>query len=440
MAAGDPVVVVGAGVAGLAAAARLRAARIPVIVIEASGRIGGRAWTEFPASLGGHAFDHGAQWLHAAERNPLVPLARQHGEAVGPEGAPAGTQFVAEAGQRRLSAAAYEAGAARWREAVRARLGEPDMSLAEAGTSVADDPWAITAEAWESTIIAAADPEALSLADWAANALEGDNFVPVRGGGLGAMLESLLGDLAGEVRTRVAAREVAATARGVRVATESGAVEGTAAIVTVSTGVLRAGGIRFRPGLPADLEAALEGLPMGLAAKIALPAVGADRLGFGPGADLIRRIARRGEPFVSTLFWPGGLPYAVGFVGGRMAWELSRQPEPEAYALLRGELADLLGGEAAAALRESGTVTRWGADPLFRGAYAYARPGCAGARAVLREPFWEGRLLFAGEAVAGDGLAGTVGGAYASGVRAASRAMEFFGPGARPRPRTRQDP
>ena len=73
------VVVIGAGVAGLAAAAALRRRGMDVTVLEASGRIGGRAHTTVPALLGA-PFDHGATWLHAAERNPLAELARRTGE------------------------------------------------------------------------------------------------------------------------------------------------------------------------------------------------------------------------------------------------------------------------------------------------------------------------------------------------------------------------
>ncbi len=39
------VVIVGAGAAGIAAARRLAGARLSVLLIEATARIGGRAWT-----------------------------------------------------------------------------------------------------------------------------------------------------------------------------------------------------------------------------------------------------------------------------------------------------------------------------------------------------------------------------------------------------------
>src|SRR3954471_23093408 len=74
------VVVVGAGLAGLGAAAALRDAGRTALVLEASSRIGGGGWAADPPELGGVWFDMGAVWLHSAERNPLVPIAQQAGD------------------------------------------------------------------------------------------------------------------------------------------------------------------------------------------------------------------------------------------------------------------------------------------------------------------------------------------------------------------------
>src|ERR1700727_1133180 len=74
------VVVIGAGLAGLGAAAALRDKGRSCVVLEASGRVGGRAWTTRPAALGGVWFDMGAVWFHDAEHNPLVPIARAAGD------------------------------------------------------------------------------------------------------------------------------------------------------------------------------------------------------------------------------------------------------------------------------------------------------------------------------------------------------------------------
>jgi monoamine oxidase len=67
------VVVVGAGFAGLAAAAALREAGATVAVLEARDRVGGRTWTQLFA---GAPFDLGGQWLGAGQHR-LAALARR---------------------------------------------------------------------------------------------------------------------------------------------------------------------------------------------------------------------------------------------------------------------------------------------------------------------------------------------------------------------------
>ncbi|MEV1206570.1 FAD-dependent oxidoreductase, partial [Microbispora rosea] len=63
------VVVVGAGVSGLTAARRLRAAGLAVTVLEARDRVGGRVRTHRPSD-GGPAMELGAQVVHG-DRNPV---------------------------------------------------------------------------------------------------------------------------------------------------------------------------------------------------------------------------------------------------------------------------------------------------------------------------------------------------------------------------------
>jgi monoamine oxidase len=415
------VVVVGAGVAGLSAARTLREAGRTLRVLEAGSRIGGRAVT---ADMTGVPVDLGAQWLHAAENNALVPLLRAHGEPVGMDTPFEDRVRLFDMAGRPASLDGYEAAEARWRAQVTARLGGLDVSLAEAGTAVASDPWTATIETWEGAIIAAADADELSLWDWHDNELSGGNGVVA--GGLGAALARCLGEKAGPVALCAPVSAIDAIARGVRVRVADGRVlTADAVIVTVSTGVLAGGAIAFTPALPNDMQQALAGLPMGLLTKIVFRARGEDRLGLPGGTVAFRQVAARGAAGASLLFWPQDTPVLMGFVGGRAAWDLSGRPG-EAEAFVRAEVAALFGAKAVDCFEPSAVTTSWGTDSLFRGAYAYARPGAAGARRVIGAPVWDGRLQFAGEACAPLGLAGTVAGAYESGRTAALRLVNGF--------------
>jgi monoamine oxidase len=79
--AGNGVAIVGAGAAGVAAAAELRAHGVPALVLEARGRTGGRAFTD--VSVPGAPFDRGASYIHAADQgNPWAAIARAAGADV----------------------------------------------------------------------------------------------------------------------------------------------------------------------------------------------------------------------------------------------------------------------------------------------------------------------------------------------------------------------
>ncbi len=416
------VVVVGAGVAGLAAATTLKEAGKATLVLEASGRIGGRAWTVHPEALGGAWFDMGAIWLHAAERNPLAAIARQAGETL--LRADEMRQERTFIGTRPVDPAELADCEAAWtRFAAKAdellAPGLPDPPLAAVAEALPDDSWALTVEAWEGPVICAADAADFSLADWRANALTGSNLVP--DGGIGAFVTRRLG--AGlDIRRNAPVRRIAWD-RGVRVETDAGAVRAERCIVTVSTGVLAAGAIAFAPKLPAVVEECLAALPMGLAMKIVLRAQGPDRLDLPRHCLVDHRVERGAAPMMIFQCWPFGRDYVQGWIGGGPAWALARAGDQAAADFARAELRRLFGGRVDRLFGPASVLTHWEADPWVRGAYAYARPGGAAARARLAEPLAGGRLIFAGEACH-EGLAGTLGGAWESGERAARLAMQ----------------
>jgi monoamine oxidase len=171
---------------------------------------------------------------------------------------------------------------------------------------------------------------------------------------------------------------------------------------------------------------AIGGLPLGLLTKVAFraAAAGADRLDLPPFGSLWRHVASTEEPAMTWHAWPFGRDHLIGFVGGRAAWELARAGSAATEAFAREELARHFGAaRIERALRwPPSVITDWGTNPFTLGAYSYARPGHAGARAALAAASLAGgRLRFAGEACHAR-LAGTVAGAWESG-EAAARAV-----------------
>ena len=407
------VIVIGAGVAGLAAAHTLRGCGRTVVVLEAAGRVGGRART---IQVAGSPFDLGATWLHDAARNPLVAIARAHDEVlIDADGARARRLLVDGRPATQADRAAYAAAADRFDALALAAAEAGDPSLADAVAPMADDPWLATVETWEAAQIAAADARDFSVRDWRDNALDGANLWLA--GGIGGFCTRVLAPMAGDIRLNTPAVSVRWD-DGVTVMTPRESFQARSCIVTVSTGVLAAGAIRFDPALPGATKNAIAGLPMGLLSKMAVEGTWPDRLGIAPGTSIRQRVSARYAPTMSFHCWPSGHDYISGFVGGPTAWALARAGDGATRDFVRARFVELLGADAGAGITRI-TVSGWGTDPLHLGAYCYARPGAAGARVALGAPLGDGRLIFAGEATRTDGLAGTVGGAWLAGVDAA---------------------
>jgi len=416
------VIVIGAGLAGLGAARALRERGIPCVVLEAAGRIGGRAWTAYPRELGGVWFEMGAIWLHWAERNPLVPIARAAGETL--LRADELRQKRTFVGMREATVSEYADYDDAW-DRYEATADEiltatPDAPLAAVADRRNNDPWALTVEAFEGPVICVAQADKFSLRDWRTNVLGGSNLVP--DGGIGAFVERQLG--AGlDIRLGTPATRIIWNGPGGRISVETprGVLSGHHCIVTVSTGVLASGALRFDPRLPAATQDAIARLPMGLAMKVVLRATGTDRLDLPIHCSVDRRITKRGETLIPFQCWPFGRDYVQGWIGAETAWALARDGEAAAVEFTLAQLRAIFGGRVDRLFAGCARlVTRWDADPWTRGAYSWVPVGQSDTRRQLAEPLGDGHLLFAGEACH-DGFAGTLAGAWISGLAAAAR-------------------
>ena len=70
------VIIVGAGISGLAAADNLIDSGKDVLILEARDRIGGRIWSHL---WNGVTIEEGANWIHTSDGNPLTKFSEKHG-------------------------------------------------------------------------------------------------------------------------------------------------------------------------------------------------------------------------------------------------------------------------------------------------------------------------------------------------------------------------
>ena len=87
-----PVIIIGAGVAGIGAGLKLKARNVPFIIVEAKSRVGGRAYTD--KSSFSFNWDQGCSWFHCADANPLVNWANKLGTTYATEDQSSNSAFL----------------------------------------------------------------------------------------------------------------------------------------------------------------------------------------------------------------------------------------------------------------------------------------------------------------------------------------------------------
>jgi monoamine oxidase len=407
------IVVIGAGVAGIAAARRIIAANRKVVVVEAAGQIGGRCLTD--GATFDVPFDRGARWMHNAETNPMVRLARNAGLDVFP--VPASQKI--RIGRRNARAGETEeflAALVRANRAIdEAARGKLDTSCAAALPKDLGD-WAGTAEFVFGASFAGKDLRELSAID-KIRAQDRNAAIACRQG-LGTLIARLADTV--PVALSTPASRIVWSNRDVSVETQAGKIAARAAIVTVSTNVLTAGAIKFAPDPPKRVLDAAAKLSLGSYDRIALQLPG-NPLGLSRDEIVIEQSnsTRTGLLFANI----GGSSLCTIDVGGSFGRDLSDQGERAMVAFAVEWLTKLFGSEAAAAVKKT-SATRWNAAPHVLGAMSAASPGGQPSRRTLAEPF--GCVYPAGEATH-ETLWGTVDGAWETGERAAEAALRRIG-------------
>ena len=405
------IVIVGAGSSGLSAAKKLEELGASYLIIEASDRIGGRAYTE--SNTFGEPVDHGCSWISGSNYNIFSDLGKKNNFTLVDHSNPKIEMFERD-GARSTQANINEYNKSEFKiKEILQDTGRQGIDI-PASKVIPKVPYNECFQNWEGALNYAVDIDQISTAEyWHLNNTQPSLIVKE---GLGNLVATLNNNFPISLSTSVL--EMDLSGKGVKVLTSKGLIVAKACICTVSVGVLKSEKIKFTPNLSNKIQKAVHDIQMGLLVKIPLLFDGV-RLGFAENSlvqyDISKEDIGNGCYF---LAWPTGHNYMVGFIGGQFAWDLSKLGEKEIVEYALSKLESLSGGNIRKHFLK-GFASNWANNPLTKGSYSAVKPGCFGAREVLSEPISE-KLIFAGEATAGN-LSGLVNGAYESGKMAAAR-------------------
>jgi monoamine oxidase len=435
-------IIIGAGAAGLTAAAALGDAGLKVVVCEARDRIGGRMFTVHDPVCNAPV-EFGAEFIHGKPPETWNLLKRRKIQVREVDG----DNWCVRDGK--VSPCDFFSDVDKILKKMSARKRDQSFLdfLEDCCSNARNSPRIAHAKEWATGYVTgfnAADPSVVGV-HWlvkggrAEEKIEGDRAFRAPNG-----YSDLISIF--EEETRNAGVSVQVNTVVDKVDWRDGHVEVTArraqgivtfsaarVLVTVPLGVLQAcaeenGAIRFTPELPQQKQDAISSIAMGKVIRVTLRFRERFWENLPKGSNKSKTLSgmsflfSRDEWFPTWwTYAPEELPLLVGWAPFHCAERLSNKNKSFVVDHALQSLNRLLGVSVSEleSLLEYSYCHDWQADPFSRGAYSYGKVGGDGAEKALCTPV-NSTLFFAGEATDIGGHCGTVHGAIASGQRAAA--------------------
>ncbi|MFM7888047.1 MAG: flavin monoamine oxidase family protein [Pseudanabaena sp.] len=418
------VLVIGAGLSGLAAAQELHKHGHEVVIVEARDRIGGRIWTS--SKWTDIPLDFGATWIHGNQNNPLTDLANK-------------------INAKRLTtsynrAVIYNTSGQMLSKAEEARLNEFRKQVLRAlkmsqnqdiDTSIRQVLEPLIHQSDESSEAYrfinfmlsseieheySGSAESLS-AQWynSDKKLNGDDDLFVQG--FKVIPEFLAQGL--QIELGQVVKEIQWQQTPVRVITEKTEFLAEHVIVTLPLGVLQSGNVNFTPELPQNKQNAIAKLGMGVLNKCYLRFPNTFWL---DDVDWLEYISANHGEWTEWVSFKrvANMPILLGFNAANQGRAIESWSDRQIVASAMQTLRKIYGDNIPEPIDYQ--MTRWATDPFSLGSYSYNPVNAVPKmRQELAAPLGMA-VFFAGEA-SNEEYFGTTHGAYLSGLRAAKEIL-----------------
>ncbi len=413
---GKTVLIIGAGIAGLAAAKKLKDKGFTVIVLESQEKIGGRLRTDRRLGI---AFDEGASWIHGPNGNPITKLASQAG---------ANTYLtdddnlaVFDNNGTAYSETFLDSQYTEFENALNAVLGAGTKRQSFQTIFNSLYPTQANNRLWKYMLSAylefdtGGDISKLSSKHFYDDeAFRGKDVIVTNGYD---KVANLLGQGL-DIRLNSRVTEINYTATKSLVKVNGNSIEADYVIVSVPLGVLKNNSISFQPSLPALKLSAIQNIQMGNVNKFLFIwdtpfwDTNIQYIGYTPDTKGKFNYFMNMMKFLPTI---NGL---MTFAFGDYATVTETMTDDQINSEVMAQLKTIYGNS----IPNPTTMlrTKWGQNINTFGAYSFATNGTTSADFDTMATEINNKLFFAGEHTERD-YRGTVHGAYLSGIREADK-------------------